>query len=193
MCWLLKLNHSVRNRTNFFYSSLKWIRNIQNLYGRSWYIREAIESCDQQSRFRTEYTDGNEVMRIVIGASTFPFGRNWSFYRIAEGWIVNFIFLSFLYQFYELKIYIHNFQKSISRSDDVKKVERNRRQGVAPYPVAISPEMVTRLENCVQELNLSPVNLNPQNGSNKINLLVRPEREWKNSRNIINSFNMRSP
>lgn len=44
----------------------------------------------------------------------------------------------------------------------------------APYPVAISPDLVNRLETCIEELNLQPVRLNPQSGSNEVNLLVSP-------------------
>lgn len=42
------------------------------------------------------------------------------------------------------------------------------------YPVAISPEMVERLEDCLHQLNVSPINLNtaPMSENKEINLLV---------------------
>lgn len=43
---------------------------------------------------------------------------------------------------------------------------------MTPYPVAISPEMVSRLENCLRELNLQPVNPNFSGDVKEINLMV---------------------
>lgn len=47
---------------------------------------------------------------------------------------------------------------------------------VAPYPVALSPDMVSRLENCLQQLDIIPVNINnaPMNDNKEISLLVCP-------------------
>lgn len=50
---------------------------------------------------------------------------------------------------------------SLNRSEDQ----------LPPYDVAIAPEMVSRLEDCLQQLNLEPVNLRNASGS-EINLLV---------------------
>lgn len=46
-----------------------------------------------------------------------------------------------------------------------------------PYDVAISPEMVSRLEDCLQQLNISPVNLQtaPMGENKEINLLLPSE------------------
>lgn len=42
------------------------------------------------------------------------------------------------------------------------------------YPVAISPEMVSRLEDCLEQLNINPVNVrnSPMNDNKEISLLV---------------------
>lgn len=49
----------------------------------------------------------------------------------------------------------------------------NRAEDQVPsYDVAIAPEMVTRLEDCLQQLNLEPVNLRNAS-SGETNLLVR--------------------
>lgn len=40
-----------------------------------------------------------------------------------------------------------------------------------PYDVAIEPEIVSKLEDCLQQLNLAPVNLDHASG-NEVSLLV---------------------
>lgn len=49
-------------------------------------------------------------------------------------------------------------------------LQRNEDQ-VPPYDVAISPELVAKLEDCLNQLNLQPVNLQNAAG-NEVSLLV---------------------
>lgn len=44
---------------------------------------------------------------------------------------------------------------------------------VASYPVAINPDLVSRLESCLQELNLQPVVPRFTADAKEINLMVR--------------------
>lgn len=47
---------------------------------------------------------------------------------------------------------------------------------VPPYPVALNPEMITRLEDCLQQLNITPIipseTKSQSNDSKEISLLV---------------------
>lgn len=59
-------------------------------------------------------------------------------------------------------------------SNSILKYYNSAEDQLPPYDVAISPDMVSRLENCLQELDIAPVNLrNAPMGENKeISLLV---------------------
>ena len=54
---------------------------------------------------------------------------------------------------------------------------RNEDQ-VPPYDVAISPELVAKLEDCLNQLNLQPVNLQNASG-NEVSLLVREKNTYQ--------------
>lgn len=56
-----------------------------------------------------------------------------------------------------------------------------------PYDVAISPELVAKLEDCLNQLNLQPVNLQNTSG-NEVSLLVST-RQIKKLTTVINTWN----
>lgn len=43
---------------------------------------------------------------------------------------------------------------------------------VPSYPVAIAPELVEQLENCLQELNIQPINTKDLGENKEVNLMV---------------------
>lgn len=53
--------------------------------------------------------------------------------------------------------------------------ENRAEEQVPSYPVAISPEMVSKLEDCLHQLDVAPINLNtaPMSDNKEISLLVK--------------------